>query len=94
MILKRKTMDSFKSQLQNDFIPFIKDMIEKENEHFDYLNKKKIEYEKMYNSWLNFFYLLKKSDYEYIDDQIIYSTKMLSHLKERLEEYIIYHNNL
>ena len=74
-------MKNFKKQLINDFIPQIKKMIKKEEEHFQQLKKYK---EKYFNKTFNFISLFN------IDDMINKSSEILNHLKIRLKEYIEY----
>lgn len=80
----------FKDQLKKEFIPAIKEMVEKESEHLKYMvnARKKI----LKNNRSNFFVI----EHEDIEMQIMIrrSKDNLTHLHKRLKEYIKYANKL
>lgn len=72
---------NFKEQLINDFIPRIKEMVKREEEHLENLKKYK---RKSSNKIFNFISLFN------INDMINRSSETLNHLKTRLKEYVEY----
>ena len=79
--------DTFKDQLEKEFIPTIERMVEKQEKHIEFLWKSanKIKYHR----WLN-------SDTDTVDirDMIDGAEKLVVHLKKRLEEYTAYADKL
>lgn len=83
---------TFKGKMINDFIPSIKKMIEKEEEHMKFLLKKEEEQMKIISKEEE-----EKMDIlsqEFTNSAIKTSKWHLNHLKQRLSEYISYTEKL
>ena len=82
----------FKQQITDDFIPRIKEMIEKEEKHIETLKEYKVKCMKPYKVFG--FIPINVGQYDDINEMISESTKILSHLKLRLHEYEEYSETL
>lgn len=76
---------TFKEELENSLIPAIKRMIENESAHLEMLKK----YQVTHNG--GFLDFILKTD---IEKMIIVSQAYLTHLEERLDDYVKYAQNL